>query len=311
MKYTILGAGAMGSLFGGLLAAQGHVVELLDVNDVHLAKVRQDGLRLDTDSGSQMVHVIANRPESAVQRPDWLIVFTKTMHTQAAMESVKHLLGNATRVLSLQNGLGNIEKLRAFLPLERIAIGVTTVPADMHGPGHVGSHGQGHSRFMMADGQPSETLTQLAADLTAAGLPSEQDLAVQAAIWQKVAFNAALNGLCALASCTVGQLGAARGGRELAHGVAAEVLQVASACGVAVDEAAVRKTLDHAMDHHLHHKPSMLQDLLARRPAEVEAIHGEIMRAGERAGVPTPHTTTLYTLLQLIQNPPSLEGGHV
>ncbi|WP_101049886.1 ketopantoate reductase family protein [Macromonas nakdongensis] len=306
MRYTILGAGAMGSLFGGLLAAQGHTVELLDVNDLHLNKVRQQGLRLDTDGCSQTVHLIANRPEGAVQRPNWLIVFTKTMHTQAAMQSVKHLLGDTTRVLSLQNGLGNIERLNQFLPLERIAIGVTTVPADMHGPGNVGSHGQGHSRFMMADGQSSETIIELAADLTAAGLPSEQDLAVHAAIWQKVAFNAALNGLCALASCTVGQLGATQGGRKLAHGVAAEAGQVASACGVAVDEAVVHKTLDHAMDHHLHHKPSMLQDVLAKRPAEVEAIHGEIVRAGERTGVPTPHTTTLYTLLQLIQDPPSL-----
>lgn len=306
MKYTILGAGAMGSLFGGLLAAQGHAVELLDVNDVHLAKIRQHGLQLDTDSGTQTVEVMANRPEGAAQSPDWLIVFTKTMHTQAAMQSVKPLLGDATRVLSLQNGLGNIEKLSAFLPLERIAIGVTTVPADMQGPGHVGSHGQGHSRFMMAHGQSSEAINQLAADLSAAGLPSEQDLAVQAAIWQKVAFNAALNGLCALAACTVGQLGAAPGSRKLAHRVAAEVLQVAAASGVAVDEAAVHKALDHAMDHHLHHKPSMLQDVLAKRPAEVEAIHGEIVRVGERHGVATPHTTTLYTLLHLIQDPPSL-----
>ena len=87
MKYTILGAGAMGSLFGGRLAAAGHDVELLDINEAHLEQIRQHGLRLETDAGSRVIYPAVARPAEAKQVPDWLIVFTKTMHTESALQA--------------------------------------------------------------------------------------------------------------------------------------------------------------------------------------------------------------------------------
>lgn len=301
MKYTILGAGAMGSLFGGLLAAKGHDVELLDVNDTHLASIRTDGLRLETDTGEKRVHPLVFRPESALRQPDWLIVFTKTLHTQGAMRSVQHLLGPHTHVLSLQNGLGNLDKIAAFVPLERIAIGVTTVPADMKGPGHVQSHGQGHSKLMGADGNEHPALTQLVADLDAAGLSCALDNDVLAAIWRKVAFNAALNSMSAVTGCTVGQLGRLPAGRALAHRLSDEVIQVARASGIDVDAAGVHADLDFALDKHIHHKPSMFQDILAGRPTEVDAINGAVQEQGARVAVPTPCISALHTLVKLIE----------
>ena len=122
MNVTILGAGAMGSLFGGLLAAHGHAVELLDVNEAHIAEIQNAGLTLDTDQGRQNVRVRACRPEQGTTPPDWLIVFTKTLHTDSALRAAQHLIGPHTCVLSLQNGLGNVEKLQTFVPRERIAI---------------------------------------------------------------------------------------------------------------------------------------------------------------------------------------------
>lgn len=301
MRYTILGAGAMGSLFGGLLAAQGHAVELLDLNERHIAEIQRAGLTLDTDQGSQTVRVKACRPEQGTTPPDWLIVFTKTLHTDSALRAAQHLIGSQTGVLSLQNGLGNLEKLEAFVPRGRIAIGVTTVPADMKGPGHVQSHGQGHSRFMSADQQCNPALVQLAADFNQAGLHCELDDQVLAAIWRKVAFNAALNGICAVTGSTVGQLGQHADTRALVHRTSQEVIDVARAAGVLVDADGVHHDLDHAMEHHVHHKPSMLQDLLARRPTEVEAIHGQVRAHGERLAVPTPCVSTLHTLVRQIE----------
>lgn len=302
MKITVLGAGAMGSLFGGLLAEAGYQVELIDVNPDHIARVREQGLLLDTDSGQKLVKLPICRPEEATPDPDWLIVFTKTLHTISALESTRQLIGDETRVLTLQNGLGNAEKIAGFIPLSRVAIGITTVPADMVEPGHIHSRGQGFIKLMMSDGLHEPSLDALAAALGQSGLPCSVDASVHSAIWEKVAFNAALNSLCAVTGCTVGELGAAPAGRELAHMIAEEVLAVARTQGVDVNGSAVATTLDHAMDHHINHKPSMLQDLLAGRPTEIEAINGEVLRRALRDGVVTPCTKTLHTLVHLKEN---------
>jgi 2-dehydropantoate 2-reductase len=300
MKVTILGAGAMGSLFGGLLAERGHEVELLDVNTAHIAKVKEQGLTLDTDrQGRRNVRVSIARPEAATSRPECLIVFTKTLHTTNALEAARGVLLPDTLVLTLQNGLGNVERLARVVAPERIAVGVTTVPSDMVGPGHVHSHGEGLIRMMMADGRHAERLTALAQALTEAGLSTTVDPTVQAAIWQKVAFNAALNSICAVANANVGDVGRAAGARALAHRIGTEVLAVAVADGVRVDDAGLHATLDHALDHHLAHKPSMLQDLLAGRPTEIDAINGEVLRAARRLGVPAPCTESLDALVRL------------
>lgn len=300
MRITVLGAGAMGSLFGGLLAEQGHEVELLDVNAAHIERVQAAGLTLDTDRGGRrVVRLPILRPEAATTRPDCLIVFTKTLHTEGALAAARGVLGPDTVVLTLQNGLGNVDRLARFVERDRIAVGVTTVPADLVEPGHVHSHGQGQVRMTMADGRPGERLAALAQAMTAAGLGAAIDPTVQAAIWQKVAFNAALNTVCGVAGCTVGDVGRAPGARALAHRIATEVLAVAAADGLAVDEAGVHRTLDHALDHHLAHKPSMLQDLQAGRPTEIDAINGEVLRVAQRLGIDAPCTGTLDALVRL------------
>ncbi len=300
MRITVLGAGAMGSLFGGLLAEQGHAVELLDVNPAHIDRVQTQGLTLETDGkGRRVVRVPIARPEAASSKPDCLIVFTKTLHTADALKAARGVLHDDVLVLTLQNGLGNVEKVAAFVPLSQVAVGVTTVPADMVGPGHVHSHGEGHIRLMMANGQHSDRLVSLAQALTGASLSSTIDPTVQAAIWRKVAFNAALNTVCAVGDCTVGQVGSSAGARSLAHRIAAEVLTVATARGLQIDEAGLHATLDHALDHHVHHKPSMLQDLLAGRPTEIDAINGEVLRVARELGVSAPCTEALDALVRL------------
>ena len=102
----------MGALFGGLLAQAGHEVELLEINEAQIAAIRDKGLQIDTDQGSRTVAVRISRPEESRIVPDWMLVFTKTLHTTPAMASARHLIGEHTAILSLQNGLGNAEKLR-------------------------------------------------------------------------------------------------------------------------------------------------------------------------------------------------------
>lgn len=307
MKIAMLGAGAMGGLFGGLLSESGQDVTLLDVNDAHLDAIRAQGLRLETDGGDRRVHgLTVLRPEHYRDVPDLLILFTKSLHTDAALRSVAALLGAAPadaplRVLTLQNGLGNLEAASRHVDPARLLVGMTTWPADLAGLGHVRSHGAGKIRLLPASGEADAQARRIAGALDAAGLQCEVDANVWAAIWEKVAFNAALNGLCAVTGCAVGQLAHASDGPAMARAVVAEVIAVARAVGIDADEAACQASVAYAIAHHRAHQPSMLQDVLASRPTEIEAINGEVVLRARQAGVAVPNTAMLLGLVRLIQ----------
>jgi len=311
MNIAMLGAGAMGCLFGGLLAESGRQVTLLDIDDAHLEAIRRSGLRLETDQGDRRIHgMTVARPEHHRQPPDLLILFTKSLHTDAALRSVAPLLRAPARVLTLQNGLGNLEAVSRHVDPARILVGMTTWPADLAGPGHVRSHGGGVIRMWPArgsggdgegDGNVDTDVMHIATVLNDAGLQCEVDPNVWKAIWQKVAFNAALNSLCAVSGCAVGQLGKVADGPMLARTVVSEVIAVARASGVDADAAACHASVAHAIAHHRGHKPSMLQDVLAGRPTEIETINGEVVARARAAGVPVPHTALLLGLVRLIQ----------
>ena len=301
LDVAILGAGAMGSLFGGLLAEAGHRVTLVDIDDAHLDAIRREGLRVTTDAGSRVVGKLrVCRPEQARAAPQLLIVFTKTQHTEAALASAQALLGAPTAVLSLQNGLGNVERIARQVPRERVMVGMTTWPADKAGPAQVSSHGAGEIRLMSADGDMRTEVRRTVEALNSAGLNGSADPQVWSAIWEKVAFNAALNSLCALTQCTVGELSNLPDGEALTLKIVAEVAMVARASGIAFDEAHVVDTVRHALAHHRAHRPSMLQDVLAGRQTEIEAINGAVVAAARAAGVAVPCTECLLHLVRLV-----------
>jgi 2-dehydropantoate 2-reductase len=302
MKIAILGAGAMGSFFGGVLAENAHAVTLLDIDTEHLDTVRRDGLRLVNGSQDRRITNLAvSRPELFCSTPDLLVVFTKSLHTRTALASVQRVIGAQTFVLTLQNGLGNVEAISEFVPPERVLIGVTTWPADKLGAAHVASHSEGKIRMMCGDGVRRPECDAVAQVLDAAGLNCIVDDNVWSAIWEKVAFNAALNSLCAVSGCAVDQLGRVPDGAALALKIVGEVLAVARAKGICVDPQRAACTVLHAIETHHGHKPSMLQDVLARRRTEIESINGAVVMAARELNVAVVHTETLLQLVRLVE----------
>lgn len=180
-------------------------------------------------------------------------------------------------------------------------IGMTTWPADRVGPGHVRSHGQGVVRMLSADAVERAAAAEVAAVLDAAGLRCAVDREVWTSIWEKVAFNAALNSLCAVTGCRVGQLTALPAGAELARGIVEEVVGVAHAEGVAADARRCLASVAEAMAQHRAHQPSMLQDVLAGRPTEIGSINGEVLARARRTGLAVPHCEMLLGLVRLIE----------
>jgi 2-dehydropantoate 2-reductase len=297
---AVLGAGAMGSFFGGRLALHGAQVVLIDIDEARLAVIARDGLRIEDDHGDRRVALRTSRPADFREPVELMIVFTKGMHTAAAIESVRHLIGSETWALTLQNGLGNPERIAAVVPQSRIAIGVTDLPADLAGPAHVRSHGSGTIRLWSMDNRPSERLGAIAALLDAAGLRCTAGPGIATDIWEKAAFNAALNALAALVRRPGGGLDNAHG-RGVATAVVDEAVAAAAVTGVAVERARILAKIEFALAHHRDHQPSMLQDVLGGRPTEIEFINGAIARAAERAGLAAPVNQTLLRLVHLIE----------
>ena len=300
MRIAIIGAGAMGGLFGGRLTVSGQEVSLIDRPGPHLHTLQSEGLTLETDGTAHRIPVRAGTAADVTGEQDLLIVFTKGPDTVAALRSCTHLAGRSTAVLTLQNGLGHAERIASVLPTARLLIGMTDWPAGLCGPGHVASHGDGVVKLWSADGAEDPIIHAVAATLTAAGLNCTASPAVEVAIWEKVAFNAAMNTVTAVGRVTVGALADSADGRRLVREIVEETLAVARAHGLAVEAARVYATVAKAFEEHRNHQSSMLQDVLAGRPTEIETINGTIVEFGEAYGVLTPTTRTMRDLIRLI-----------
>ena len=147
MKVLILGAGAMGCLYGAALHRAGAQVAFVDVNQPHIDAINARGLELETRAGTEFLPIPARRPEEIETPVDLVVVFTKTFHTDGALAGVAAAIGPQTWLLSLQNGLGNDRRLAAHAAEDRILVGSSSLPSDLVGPGKVRSHGEGDVRF--------------------------------------------------------------------------------------------------------------------------------------------------------------------
>ena len=302
MRLMVVGVGALGSYFGGALAAAGHDVTLLIRNLEHRNAIRAQGLELRLDSGSCVIHPSVIDAESADQAgvADIVVVFTKTGATRAALAAATPVIGPNTRLLTLQNGLGNDDVLAEFVPRDRVIYGTTMAPADIVAPGIVESHGAHLSQFRAAtdDAVTADMAKRFAEMLTGAGIGAKVNPDVDHVIWAKVSFNCAMNSLCALLGTTPGPILDSAELRDLAIATAMESCDVAAAIGIEVDREGLLKTLELVQREHRHHKPSMLVDFLAGRPTEIDSLNGAVAALGDKHGVPTPRIQTLLALVR-------------
>lgn len=297
-QIVVVGAGAMGCLFAARLALAGKQVTLIDVDEARLDALSRQGISLSDTHGQHQVPIQALRADDVRGPVDLVLLFTKAMHSAAAIRSVAHLAHGQCCALTLQNGLGNAEAIAEIFTADRVLMGVTDWPADFAPPDKVDVHGTGHiwlGAHDPAGGSAAEAVTGL---LNQAGLNAVHDREVRAALWEKAAFNAALNALSTIMLQPVGALDSPEG-RRLALAVADETIAVAAAQDIHMDRERLIAKIDFALTQHKAHKPSMLQDRLNGRQTEIEAINGEIVRAGQRAGLATPVTAALADLVRM------------
>lgn len=297
---VIVGAGAMGCLFAARLARAGTAVTLVDVDRERLAAIARDGLRLIDDTGEHAVPVQARLAADLAGPADLVIVFTKGVHTRAAAASVARLAATAPTVLTLQNGVGNAELIAETFDPALIVVGTAHVPADLQPPNGVVSKGFAHVGLGGYRPEARRRAEAVAGALRGAGFAAEMAGDVDAVIWEKLAFNAALNALAMVTRSRNGELDTPPA-RNIAARLLRETVAVAAARGVGLDEAAIWRTVENALADHAHHKASMLQDREAGRPSEIDFINGAVVREGSRLGVDTAANAVLADLVRFAE----------
>lgn len=299
MRIAIVGAGAMGSVYAGLLAAAGNEVLAVDRWAEHVEAIRSHGLRVEGASGDRTVRV-----EAAVEvvdpRPfDLVVIATKAMHVREASESARVLLGPETLVLPIQNGLGSVELVAAAVGEKRVLVGVAEgFGASMVGPGHVHHHGMARVRLGERRGPVTPRVERVARLWRAAGFTVETYDDVDRLVWQKLVCNVSFSAVCALLDRTIGEV--------LDH---PDARRVASACGTEAHAVALASGVDLGIDDPVAYveafgrrlagaRPSLALDLRAGRPTEIDVLNGAVADRAVAVGLEAPVNATLAALVR-------------
>lgn len=302
MNITIIGAGAMGGLFAARLASAGEQVAVVDIWAEHIACINEKGLTLHETDHSKIVAwpQAIGQPQDAPP-PDLVIIFVKSIMTRKAAESAREVLGPRTRVLTLQNGMGNAEVIGEVVGAERVIAGSTAQGAILLGPGRIRHGGEGKTHIGCLTGDVDDFCREVAATFTRAGLPTVADECASCMIWGKLVINVGINALTALLKLRNGELAKDETARELVEMAVEEAVAVAGAAGIALPyDNPLQQVLEVATATGANHS-SMLQDIMHGRKTEIEMINGSIVREGERLGVPTPVNKTLTLLISCLE----------
>ncbi|MGS5085736.1 ketopantoate reductase family protein [Hydrogenophaga sp. A37] len=294
LSVAVLGAGAVGCYYGGMLARAGHRVTLIG-RPQHIRAIQANGLRMQTLSFDESVPLAASTEASAVAGADLVLFAVKSPDTETAGAQLRPHLAPGAVVLCLQNGVDNAERLRAVLPGVSVAAAVVYVATEMAGPGHLRHHGRGELVI-----EPSPRSDTVAQALISAGVPTMISDNVRGALWAKLILNCAYNALSAVSRLPYGELVQRPGVRDVMRDAVDECCAVAAADGVTLPgdvDAAVRLIAETMPTQF----SSTAQDLMRGKPSEIDHLNGFIVRRGAALGVPTPANRVLWAVVKLAE----------
>jgi 2-dehydropantoate 2-reductase len=299
MKIAVIGCGAMGSVYAGLLAGAGHEVWAIDTWREHVEAMRSHGLRVEGASGDRTVPLHASMTAADAGPCDLVIIATKTMHVEAAAKSARSLLGPDTVVLSIQNGLGGPDTSAQVLGRERVVVGVVGgFGASMRGPGHVHHNGWELVRLGEFAGPVTSRLENIAEVWRSGGFRVKCFDDIDQLVWEKLICNVCFSGTCAITERTVAEVMGDADAWACASSCAKEAYAVAKARGIKLD-------IDDPVDYVRNFgskipnaRPSMLLDHLAGRQSEIDAINGAIPVAARALNIDAPWNSAISALVR-------------
>jgi 2-dehydropantoate 2-reductase len=300
MKIAIVGAGAMGSLFGALVREAGADVWLVDIWQDHVTAINESGLSIEVEGQTRTVHIPAVDRAEPVGLVDAAILFVKSTVTEAAAETCARLTGKRGVVLTLQNGLGNAEILARRIEADRILAGVTSQGATLLGPGAVRHAGGGLTRIGVWAGSSSEPARPLAELFNAAGIETELVEDIKPWIWNKLLINVGINAITALTGIKNGELLDLEVTRKLCRLAVEEAEDLARELGIGVMENAAEHVFEVARATGPN-RSSMGQDVDHQRMTEIRLMNGKVAELARERGRPAPVNFALSALIETLQ----------
>ncbi len=299
MNFLIIGPGAMGCLFAARLAKADHHVTLLDHRQDRADHLNEHGISVEGVTGKYSVRVPAVTGK-VLDIPDVVLVCVKANQTREAASAVKPWLDKNTRVLTLQNGMGNLEVLQEIFGNDRVLGGVTAEGATLLGPGRIIHAGQGQTAIG-PENSPDSPVADIVSSFTSAGFETRAAENVNDLIWGKLIINVGINALTAITRLKNGRLPEIKGSRMIMEKVVHEAVAVAHAKGISLPYPSPLERVTEVCRATAGNIASMLQDVLKQRVTEVAFINGAIVREGEALGIPAPANAILTSLIQAIQ----------
>ncbi|SHJ97595.1 ketopantoate reductase family protein [Paramaledivibacter caminithermalis] len=300
MKIAVLGAGAMGCLYGGLLAEGDNEVWLIDIWKEHVEKINKEGLKIQDKCGERIIkNINATIYPNKVGVVDLILVFVKSSSTDKALEGAKGIIGENTIILTLQNGLGNIEKIASVVAEKNIIAGTTAHGSTLLDLGKIVHAGKGLTVLGEINGKITDRVKKLKELFFESGIETIITDNVLGVIWDKLMVNVGINAITAITELRNGELLDFNEAEELLENAVREAQEVAKAKGV-------RLISENPVDHTkkicrltANNKSSMLQDIINNRRTEIDMINGAIVKEGSKLDINTPINLVLTNLIKI------------
>ena len=303
---VVLGAGAMGSLFGGLVAEGGLDVTLVDPWREHIDRIKENGLKMVGYGGDRHISVSATTDPATIDSADLVFVQCKANYNAEAAESVRHLFaaGDDTIAISFQNGLGNEEELAEYFGKDNVLGGITAQGANIEAPGIVRNHAELPSYIGEVGGGVSERTSSIASVLSDAGLPTEPSENIRMDIWRKLMANIAISAVSGITGLNIGEIFNNHYADDVSYAALDEAIAVAKAVGVDLRPEEAREILGKIAGPNgtPQNKSSLRVDIENGRPSEIDYINGAVVKLARENNIAVPVNETLVTLVHGIQN---------
>lgn len=287
MKIAVIGAGAMGSIYGGYLS-QHNEVYLIDTNPEIVDHINQNGLSVEKNGQTFLFHPKAATSAEGLGEMDLVILFVKSIFSKAALVASKEMFGDHTYIMTLQNGSGHEDILSEFVPHDRIIIGTTEDNGAILGPGHVKRGGSGVTNIGMIVKDSSQYLTTLKETFDQSGFITYIHDDIQQLIWDKLFTNVSLSVVTGLLQVKIGYIYENAHAQYLVASLVKEAVAVANGLGLAFDEAETLEKVNLVSKNSPDGYTSIYADLRDGRKTEVDTISGSVVRASKKCGVPAP-----------------------
>src|SRR5690242_4602551 len=311
MRIYMIGSGAMGSVYGGLLAHAGFDVTLIDPREDHIGRVQREGVIVEGVRGRHVIRVPALTHHGGLLPADFAIIFTDANSTQDAARTAKEVLKLEGFALTLQNGIGNVEALVAELGTARVMAGVTMNSGALPEAGRAAYTNAGLTSIGELDGRVTPRIQEVARMLNQAGIETKIVADPMSEIWTKFVLNCAINSLTAVTGLRSGEMYRTPEVNALQDRILDEILAVVERKGIKLAEPDMRKKIK-AHCRVRYNRPSMMQHVERGQRTEIDALNGALVREAKALGIAVPYNEAVVAVVkgveksrhQLLHEPP-------